>query len=679
MEQEVSHFIRPQIQFSVNDHLSPATSGGLSSHSSDAYYSTPGPHEESSSSSTSSNDSDDADGRHMLLDNEQGYSASMQIDRSSNEPSWELTVTKNSLCIKTNIRTHTELLQELQKIVKTLEFSNKVPSMFGNHTEESSIAKLMRILMWKRYNGSRYKTYVKFAPFLSFRGENETIQVIDESLTTLSLLDIYWNCQHLVQIMVHRPTFMKLYVDDGKARFSPATLALCAVICSLPCEHIFRTVPVNACVGYSKYYYERARQELCERFDEADLEIFLAYIFLAYLKFRQSDAKQSQKYADMAERLFHILEPMYAEPTEEQLQEPMFVGKREVFVRALQALYQIRHLLLFLLLDKAKYEDDDKEAETRAHEYKKMFNSLMPGNLMMKPIEGDSPLEEIYIQTNIHIRDLRHEAHKVVSNFQTADIPKLMGTFGHSLELVMKAWYNKLDPIYRLSIPLLDDSIDEDVMNSIIKNDCIASVAPLLTTIRVYSEYLIFAKSYISKCPYRSVDPSEAQDLDLKMRREEKWQRRVKKIMKMRKKIDFEGTDEEYLQTVMAALHELKETDPSLVDIAIRAAAITLKLFRYMQVHVLSVCLINLRVALDAADVLYRIARCARSQPDFIAPHVHNKVLRTLEGFIDLIRTQITRSPANPPLAEQISRMELMLQELMNDNDPLDLSRYIDI
>ncbi|KAI8147332.1 hypothetical protein BJV82DRAFT_343906 [Fennellomyces sp. T-0311] len=662
----------------------PLSKGTLSETSTHSVFSSP-PFfsEQSSPASTTTELSDEHHhDKQIIAQNNKGYYVS--VDSSSEgQLDWTLTISNGNLSIKTNIRNHNDLLCSMQKIISTLEFQDKVPNLFCKTTEPNPISKVLRFLMWKRYGKSRYKSVSRDTRLLiaaqNVKGNNT---VVDGSTVTLQLIDAYMNCQHFLGIQMHRPTFRTLFVEEGRADFSPAAMALCAVTCMQSCRHVRMVIPGEQLLDYGRYYAERALETLSDRFDEISLEIHLSYVFLSLYKMRMSQIEDGVRYADMAERMTHVLErELELPPDDASLAklDPLLVGKASLFHRSIQALVRARMLGSIILHNEAEEAHKWDKKKRQKLDYARLHAKVHGENEKIRPVVGDSPEEIRYIKAFIYMQNLRLEAHKVVHNFQSNDLLTFVGMFGHQLEMVMRRWYNLvLPPDYRLSAPLFDDTIPEDRFYDILDRECSVNMVPLITTMRVYGEYLIMAKSYMPQSPDIGHFGDKCDNTEYKM------PKRIEKLLRVKEEIEFEGTEEEYLRMMFAALRiDPKDLRSSLADLAVRTSVCTLRILRFVNSRDLPVCTMQMLLVYDSWEVLKRVGRIYL----FIDGGATSETLRLrtlLEGFLDLAKDVYSEQPYNEDLRVRVKEME---EELESDlsvfvpyhaKDP-DFSYYLNI
>ncbi|KAI7879736.1 hypothetical protein K492DRAFT_208001 [Lichtheimia hyalospora FSU 10163] len=625
----------------------------------------------------------------IIAQNDRGYSVSLldqprqltteQDDDETRQPlDWTLSVTNGNLSIHTKIHNHTELLSNLQKIVTTLEFQDQVPALFASATEPDPMSKMLHILMWKRYGKSRYKGIVKQMTIASRITRDLTIipsNVVDISALMRRLIYEYTHCQHYMHLAIHCPTFMRLFVDCDRRDLSPAALATCAAICMRPCRHIIRIIDYNQCADYATYFAERAKEELSERFDEISLDVYLGYIFLALFKVHSSDIDESNRYGDFAERMRHVLEPMY----QGKDQDP---GQVALLHRASNVIAKVRTLSSLMMLSQQKqkgYKDVDGDlyasVHKKAHEHQ--FN--------LEVVEGDSPEEQRYIRAYQLMTVLRDEAHRVVHSFQSSNLMNFIGVFGHQLEMVMRLWYKEtLDPDLRLSAPLFDDTMPENEFMDILERDCQASLVPIVTTMRIYGECFVMCRSHLPntivvnhRVKINYLPPEDAHDEE----KQRKHQRRLDKLMRLREMIDFDGTEEEYLQTVFGALVlDTRDLRHSLLDITVRAAVCSLRIQKFLLRRQHDVCLFDPRIPLDALEVLKRMAKIYMYDDKQFALRVRS----VIDDYISMLKDAVEMEPTYRRLDTKIQDFEAEVREELAPLNPWanvdqDLSEYVDI
>lgn len=633
----------------------------------------------------------------IIATNDRGYSVSLldqrrqqrqwttsDVDNDDNDESrqpldWTLSVSNGNLSIHTKIHNHTELLSNLQKIVTTLEFQDQVPALFATATEPDPMSKMLHILMWKRYGKSRYKGIVKQMTFTSrATGGDHTIvpsNVVDISALMRRLIFEYTHCQQYMHLSLHCPTFMRLFVECDRRDLSPAALAACAVICMMPCRHIVQIIDYEQCADYATYFAERAKEELSERFDEISLDVYLGYTFLALFKVHASDIDECNRYSDFAERMRHLLEPMY----QDKNQDP---GEVALLHRASNVVMKVRTLAGMMMISQQKqkgYKDADADL------YSSVYKRIHERHFDLEIVEGDSPEEQRYIRAFQMMRVLRDEAHRVVHSFQSSNLMNFIGVFGHQLEMVMRLWYKEtLEPDFRLSAPLFDDTIPENVFMDMLEKDCQTSLVPILTTMRIYGECFVMCRSHLPntivvnhRLKINYLPPEDSEDEQKRL----KHQRRLGKLMRLRQMIEFEGTDEEYLQTVFGALVlDTRDLRHSLLDITVRAAVCTLRIQKFLLRRQRGVCLFDPRIPLDALEVLKRMAKIYMYDDKQFALQVRS----VIDDYLSMLKDAVEMEPMYRRLETKIRDFEAEIQEELAPLNPWanvdqDLSAYVDI
>ncbi|KAF7727746.1 hypothetical protein EC973_007205 [Apophysomyces ossiformis] len=573
-------------------------------------------------------------------------------DEDSNDEHWSLTVTNGKLSIRTRIQTHGQLLNNLQHILKALEFHDKMPCDIQNR--DDYLRNLLRRMVWKKYGKSRFKSMTKDLPLLMDTvGTACGIVIKADSFTsiTLRLLNAYIECNHPIHLTIHRPTFMQLFVDPSHIDQSPAVMALCAAICLMPCKHTKKVVDARELPDYGQFYSDRARELLTDRFDDIDLEVFAAYNFLAYYRVRLFHFPECIKYADMATRLAEILKPMM-----ENTGDP---GRRALFHR-LHVFTQ--HVRRVITLSTYKNPPHTRHAE---------FNRLLdvPDFLMFEPAEGDSEKEQRFIRMHNEILRLRKQIHSTVHMTHSDDLVTFIGTFGHLVEMIMRHWYNELPHDFRLSYPPFDECLNDEMYSTMLELECTQNPIPLLVTLKIYNEYLIMGKSYMPKA--HSVDINNEHFANVLRERlagndrdasphHKRWS---EKLQHIRAEIGYECTDAEFVEMVTNAIRpgEGRVTMP-LVRISITCAINTIRLLQFMRSQEYS-CYFDYRMALNAWEVLIRAARISNHLPYLDMARVRDYLIICL----DMIREEFSSMPNHSKGSKFIDDMEnIMRDEVLN-------------
>lgn len=613
----------------------------------------------SPSSSDSSHDAKAKKQQHVIVqDDNKGYLAaayqeydSSNTDQSSN---WVLTVSNGTISIRTPIRTHSELLKHLEKILATLEFQDTVPAMFSHATDPNPMLKVLRMILWKRYGKSRYKYKARTAAITDGVTDAwDRLQVFDENATALRLLEVYMNCQNLLLVPLHRPTFYALFVDGKVATASPAVTALCAFSCINSCRHLYQIAPKDCVKSYSKFYIDLAREQLSERFDEISLEVFIAYVFVALYYIRNADLKTGLRFADMAERISHVLDSTYNRYySADNKSDPLILGKSALFLRMLHVLWRAQ--MLGRLLARAEAQKDGKK--DKMDDFAKRYAAIQEPNPKLAPIPGDSYEEARFIMGFLYMHELRLVAHKIVNCFESDSIWNFVGNFGHQLEMMIRKWYNETLPLeLKLSLPLFDDTIPEETYVATLERACAVSMVPAWTTIRAYVEYLILAKAYVPKPKYMTNrTPPTTTDDHFTCRKKH----HIDKVLRLKKEVDFDGTDMEFVSIVFGSLHfDMSVLKLSILDLSVRSAALLLRLYRFLQSRQHPVCLVDKMIAVDTWETMARIGKLYYSESQR-ATEATDRIWKLLQEYLDFIHLCAEHDPGNPEFEAAVAELD---------------------
>ncbi|ORZ01167.1 hypothetical protein BCR43DRAFT_486480 [Syncephalastrum racemosum] len=625
--------------------------------------------------------------RRLIAQCEQGgYAAVTYADEK--QGGWQLKVKNNRLCIQTHIRTHAELLDNLQKIVSTLEFESKIPLFFNQCTDEDPMSVILRTIMWKKYGKSRYKSMAKMILLIDHQPDTESKKpefVVDEATITLQLLKSYLDCQNMWQISFHRHTFWKLYVENGNPNFSPAVMAICAYICVSPCRHIASLLPSDQLVDYGRYYFERAHDLLSDRFDEASLEVLIGYAYIGSYKLKVSQLDDTDRYYNMAERMLAILKQQYAR-ADDFVGDPFYLGKAACISRLSQFVARGRVFSHLARADLAHNGDP----QARKEGYHAMHNLVHGPERDLVPVEGDSYEEIRYIQAYLAMHQLRHEAHKVVERFHSNDMSTFIGTFIHQLEMVVRNWYMALPEDFRLPLPLFDETVPDAIFCEKARIASETSMIPFITTLRVYSEYLILSKSYIPKTHVEEGGVFGTAEFGARCRAAHYKDHHKQKVLALRPLLDFDGTDEDLLNLVQESFFKVtEELRVALITYATKASCITLRLLQFARTLKDSqVCISNMRTELDGFDVAMRCYRIKRAF-GLDSKHTREQYGQILSGYLEIAREFMTWVPHNSILCEQVRSMETNFQKYFPElaararpltrNEEVDIASYLNI
>ncbi|KAI9317445.1 hypothetical protein BX666DRAFT_1937347 [Dichotomocladium elegans] len=609
----------------------------------------------------------------IIAQNEQGYAVS--VAPNGEALNWELTVEKGKLSIRTNIHNHTELLDCLHKMVTTIEFESKIPMEFGCLKKGKLLSSVIRTLVLKRHGKSRFKGFIK-EMMLMTNNERRPGRIpavmVDMRQLTENLFWAYARCQHHFHLSMHVPTAYEMWIARGRSDHSPAALSLCALAALHPCRHVTDLIPTEQSLDYASYFEERAREELSERFDEISLEIFATNVYLSLYSLHVNKVEEAQKYKAMAARMAHILEQQY--PTVDP-------GESSLFYRLLQAHNRSSMLSRVILWELERRRSNDR-LKHRRNSGEDIAKERERSLFSVEPVPGDTPQVIAYIRTYQTYNILYNEAFRILKSFEGTDLMSFVGVFGHQFEMMMRAWYyQSIPPESRLSLPLFDDTIPEDIYYGTLMIETAYNTIPIITTLRVYAEYLIMLKSYL---PDRHVINHQlALGMEGRGDRKDRFRTRhhIHKILMTRSEVDFDGSDEEYLKAVLGALKiDTRDLKKSMIGTGVKAARCCLHLLRFVVNYPREICVFDPRVCTDGYETLRRIAKIyAYDDREYSI-----EICELMKEYLDLMRDALEHEPLIWRLSKKLPLMEKQLNEIQRlldgtDSSGDDLSDFLNL
>ncbi|EIE90052.1 hypothetical protein RO3G_14763 [Rhizopus delemar RA 99-880] len=274
-----------------------------------------------------------------------------------------------------------------------------------------------------------------------------------------------------------------------------------------------------------------------------------------------SEFEKGKLYTDMAERISVVLQPKYVAIFKMKRKGATFLQEKGEAVHFSRLLNHLRRVQTFEEITRAQLPDMKKDETnlpycTLTHSEEGKWEIA----------EDDSIQEKWFAQMHSYILLLQRTEHKASKCAYSSDLYHLVGLIGHQVEMAMRHWYTKVLPLeFRLSLPLFDSTISCQEFYSTLERECSHSVIPVLTTLVIYEEWLIMAQSYLPK----AIPQPENEWKLLKMHWNggnipknanisRKWRRRIQKILELRAKIDFEGTDEEYFAMLLLNISKVQ-------------------------------------------------------------------------------------------------------------------------
>ena len=592
---------------------------------------------------------------------------------------WTLTFQKGNVCIRTHVATHTDLLNNLHHMMGTVELIPTIPArMFNSSGLETSVLGVLGSLVRKKYGKTHCKNVAKslqifITPDLS-SVDTMVIAKAPDTIreTTTKLIRAYLQCQHLQQLAVHARTFIRLFIED-KYTDSPAAMALCAAICTFRCAHVAECLPSISLVEYGKFYFDRARDLLSDLFDQIDLETFTSYTFMAVYKLTISQRKEALVYADMAERLAVVLEPGYLQVLKNDDCSLEAKGEAVHFKRVLNHLHRV---LTYEQVSRLNSENDQLKFKLQDLPFCTLIHK---GEGKWEMAQDDSVQEKWFVQMHLYILELQRSLHEASRAAQALDLHQLVGHIGHQVEMAMRHWYSRvLPPEFKLSMPLFDSEIGIQDFYTTLDRECAHSAIPVLTTLALYEEFIVLGQSYVPKnlpspeTDWRRINDMWKGGVLCVDQSNKKWQRRIDKLMVLRKQIEFEGTDEDFLKSVNTMLG-VQETrvDNTVLKLGIHSAFITVRLIKYLRSRAQD-CYFDIKILINAWQILLSVSRLQPVlQPDVacMIPRIHEN----LKACMEIVKDELKLQPFQGTVGDYVAVMEKDLKtEIFEDDDDCD-------
>lgn len=592
---------------------------------------------------------------------------------------WTLTLQKGNLVVHTNVKTHADLLDNLHHMMGTVELLSYIPSNVPSLFQQNSLFGALNILMLKKYGKMQCRNVAKsvqiyITPDLSTVNTMVVAQAPDSiQTTTTKLLSAYLRCKHLQQLAIHAPTFIRLFIEKGNGlEDSPAAMALCAAICTFRCKHVAECLPSISLVEYGKFYFDRARDLLSDLFDQFDLETFTCYTFMTVYKLTISHRKEALLYADMAERIAVVLEQIYDDilkSPDASLQEN---GEAVHFKRLLNHLHRV-----------LTYQ---QVSRTDPGEQMKVVNQDLPFCTLLHMGEGkwvtaqdDSIQEKWFSKMHGYILQFHRSNHLASKSARSCNLHQLIGLIGHQVEMSMRHWYFQILPSeFKLSLPLFNSTIEPQEFYSTLDRECAHSVIPILTTLALYEEWIIYSRTYLPKSlPSPENSWKRLNDIwqgghENSEKDNQKWKKRIDKLMKLRDAIDFEGTDQEYLAAVNYILGSSEtQVNSKLLISGLDAAFITVELIKYLRSRTQD-CYFDIKILINAWQLLLTVSKLHKALPQDIQnylPRVH----KALTACMEIVKDELELQPYQGKVGNYVQVMENDLKsQIIEDDDDCD-------
>ncbi|CEP09207.1 hypothetical protein [Parasitella parasitica] len=603
---------------------------------------------------------------------------------------WTLTFKKGNICIDTNVKTHTDLLSNLYDMMSAVQLLPQVPPKVSLAVKQHSLIGILNSLIRKKYGKTHCKNVARsvrifITPDLSTVNTMVISQSSDSIQTTsMKLLRAYLRCQHLQQLAIHVRTFIRLYVDGNALENSPAAMALCAAICTLRCKHVADCLPSISLVEYSKFYFERARDLLSDLFDQFDLETLTSYTFMTIYKLTVSHTEEALLYAGMAERIILILAPHYdailKQKNTDNTNASFLLKKGEAvhFSRLRNHLHRAQTFEQISRAGNPTITPTAKDSVLLNDKDLPFCTLIHMGEGKWEIAEDDSVQEKWFAEMNGYILRLQRAEHEASRAAQSCDLHHLVGLIGHQVEMATRHWYYKvLPPEFRLSLPLYDSSMSCKEYYTTLERECSHSAIPVLTTLALYEEWIVLSQTYL---PKKMPSPENDWRLLNEVWRggstvdttNQKWIRRVAKLMDLRKAIEFEGTDQEYLLAVNAMLGPTETAvNSATILLALHSAFNTIRLVQFLRSRAAD-CYFDIRILINAWQYLLTISKLQGLMPAEVLafiPRIH----RNLTTCMSIVQEELKLQPFQGRVGDYVAEMERDLKsQVINDDDDCD-------
>lgn len=533
------------------------------------------------------------------------------------------------MVIRTDIKTHTELLAYLVKTLTTVELNDQIPWSLGKVGASGDENKLpsntLFMFLWKRYSISRHRHSVQDTSMPPRKQLLHTLTTDDNNTPTAALtwklLQAYLYCQHLHHLSIHVPSFLNLFVrPPSDVMHSPAVLALCAIACATTCHHMAPILPhARATTFYADFYFSQARILVMDRFDDISLETFTTYVLLAFYELLMQRPESSHYYGELAERMGILL--VDEDDELHHAQQVLFDRLKLQLIKVVSPHHHTRHRL-FVVGQRHRRDKNPLSDRQRLRSGPSMDDYQTKAALMY-PVDDDSPRETRHIQLSTYITTLHKSCHHVVYHGPSYTDANYLGVLTHMFEMLLRQWYVGLPASYRLDTRVTEVFFARSTYSPWLPTTKTLDAVPLLTTLTLLNEYMMMAKTHLCDTP---------EDLETRHQVAAQWQ-----LSNGDLDVDDVGARwGQQWRSRMAKLKDLCQNDveavASLLDsgyvgfdsavgrTVLTVALCTVTLLQYLARH--HPCQYDQRVALNAWDVLLRAARFGYGDQDEIQVHL---------------------------------------------------------
>ncbi|KAG2180373.1 hypothetical protein INT44_003375 [Umbelopsis vinacea] len=496
-------------------------------------------------------------------------------DNSSNkENEWTLTITKKGLRIETNIKNMTDLIEQVK--IMNLQLGNvEKPSLYSHLVSEPLNPTLMIKFSekaWIKILEGNKKALHRCVVFMKDQAlpDVNRIQLARPDVSTamtVQLLQIYFSCQHLKQMALHRKTFLDMFFkpNDVKA----PVYALCAAIVTMRCKHVLQVIPYESQLIYGEYYFNKARQLYSEQFDEISLETYCTLVFMTMYKATLLRPHEGDTYLNLAKRMGEELLPLYSRPApptpgdnnDLNLRTFTLSGEAEMFKRLMRT---CKHLTFRLHLLKQPSHHGSPKHSPHDEPGPKLFKShrmrgdpsdryphhqgVHPRSFLLSYCLDETDKELRYIQQSKYMALHREAIHSSMASTFPHIYDPLSSTFLvatiTSFEQNMRNWYHQTLPQeLRIALPLFDDTISDTTLVEAVSFDRIRDSVPLTLLITFYTEYIVMMKKLLPRIP--QYDDSHL-DFGVMSPQNDEERKQYKEIKRQKRRRAFRQLIDEY-------------------------------------------------------------------------------------------------------------------------------------
>lgn len=657
------------------------------------------------------NDNDDPPRKvqHLMDETLDGIGAQLyqiEDDAYSKENQWALTITKKGLRIQTNIKSMNDLIEQIK--IMNFQLGNvEKPSLYSHLVSEQTISPTLMIKFgeraWTKILKGNKKALQRCVEFMKDQALPDVnrihmAQADVSTAMTAQLLQIYFSCQHLKHMAIHRKTFLNLYFQPNNVK--APVYALCAAIVTMRCKHVLQVVPYESQLIYGEYYFNMARQLYSEQFDEISLETYCTLVFMTMYKATLLRPHEGDNYLNLAKRMGEELLPQYSQPAALPpdskpgdyvgLRSFTLSGEAEMFKRLMRTCKQL-NFRLFLLKQPAHSEGKSPHYDApggqnlMSHRMKgepferyAHHQGVHPRSLLLSYCPDETGIELRYIQQSKYLALHRETIHTAMGSVLPRLYDPLSTTFLiatiTSFENNIKNWYYQTLPQeMRIALPLFDDTVSDITLVEAVSFDRIRDSVPLTLLITFYAEYIVVMKRLLPRIP--QYDDSHLSFGVLSQETDEERQKHTEFRRKKRRQKFRHLINEFNLSMTEEQLHEFYHQQFDLPqnfqieaqDKCTRAANLTVRLLEQLTNSSFS-CHFELHNLMCTWDMHLRNSRLGHSkidQPDGIVdPKITRQARQNLVRCLTIMRRGFLYNTAERELWKHYQLME---QELLRE------------